>query len=159
MSLDKELDLDFPFRDVCHEAVLNIIRTAAVLAQEGANLFRRFDLTVAQFNVLFALKYKDRTVTQSELGHRLVLTRASITSVLDKLEEKGLVTRKDVAGNRRIHHVELTKRGRKLIDKGETDYRRRVHEVMGHLQPKERQSLIDYLERIRKAVYGTGETS
>ena len=63
-----------------------------MIAVKGAMLFRRFDLG-AQFNVLFALKYKKNEWTQSDLGKRLVVTRASITSVLDKLEAKALVKR------------------------------------------------------------------
>ena len=58
MSINVELDLDRPMKDIRHEAVLNIVRTANILALKGAALFRDHDLTEAQFNVLFALKYK-----------------------------------------------------------------------------------------------------
>lgn len=149
MRLSQELDLDLPLQDVNHESVLSIVRTATLLAAAGNVLFRQYDLTEAQFNVLFALKYKDRDLTQSDLGKRLVVTRASITSVLDKLEAKGLVKRNEVRGNRRIYHVTLTARGRGLIDQIEPPYRQELERVMNGLDEKEQRTLIEMLERVR----------
>jgi MarR family 2-MHQ and catechol resistance regulon transcriptional repressor len=149
MSLATELNLDIPFSDLRHETVLNVVHTANMLAALGARLFRRFDLTEAQFNVLFSLKHKNVKITQSDLGKRLVVTRASITSVLDKLQEKTLIERVIVPGNRRIHHVELTAKGRRLIDKIEPHYRQALQAVMSGLDEPECRELIGLLERVR----------
>lgn len=150
MSLNKELDLDRPMRDTKHEAVLNIVRTATVISQRGSSLFRKFSLTEAQFNVLFALKYKERAWTQSDLGRRLVVTRASITSVLDKLEEKELVKRNEVVGNRRIYHVDLTEAGHVMLDEVEPLYRKDIHHALRNFDDKACRSLIASLESIRQ---------
>jgi len=149
MSLVQELDLDSPFEDMAHETVLSIVRTAGLLSQVGATLFRRFGLTEAQFNVLFALKYKKRDITQSELGKRMMVSRASVTSVLDNMEEKDLVKRNGVPKNRRIYHVSLTDRGRGLIDEVEPVYRARVHEAMMSLDQTACQAMIRALEGVR----------
>lgn len=149
MSLAAELSLDTPFEDLRHEAVLNIIHTANMLSLVGAGFFRKFDLTEAQFNVLFSLKYKQCDLTQSGLSRRLVVTRASITSVLDKLEEKGLVERRSVPGNRRIYHVSLTSRGAKLIDEVEPLYRTEIEFAMGALKDADCHVLVEILERVR----------
>jgi len=150
MSLNLELGLDRPIQDVRHEAVLNVVRTANVLSLKGAALFRSYGLTEAQFNVLFALKYKQHDWTQSDLGKVLVVTRASVTSVLDKLEEKGLVKRDAVPGNRRIYHVKLTKKGLALVDKAEPVYRKDIHEVLCEFDDAACRKLIRSLERIRE---------
>jgi len=150
MSLEQELRLERPMDDVEHEAVLSIVRTAGMLSLKGSLLFRQFDLTEAQFNVLFSLKYKETDWTQSDLGKRLVVTRASVTSVLDKLEAKGLVARKVVKGNRRIYHIELTADGRRLIDDVEPHYRRDIHDVMAGLDRKACEALIRGLEKVRQ---------
>jgi DNA-binding MarR family transcriptional regulator len=149
VSLSAELHLDRPFEDLRNEALLSLVHTANQIGLAGASFFRRFDMTEAQFNVLFALKYKEIDVTQSELGKRLVVTRASITSVLDKLEEKGLVERRSVPGDRRIYYVELTPRGKKLVDQVEPLYRKEVHAALGDFGEKELRTLVGYLERIR----------
>lgn len=149
MSLAVELSLDRPFTDLRHEALLNIMLTANLFSTAGAKLFRHFDLTEAQFNVLFALKYKKGHITQAGLGKRLVVTRASITSVLDKLEQKGLVVRESVPGNRRIYHVSLTAEGTEKINEVEPVYRKRFHMALADLNDKDCAGLIRALERMR----------
>lgn len=149
MSLERELNLEAPFQDVHHEAVLNIIRTASVMSNAGEHLFRRFDLTEAQFNVLLLLKYNPKHVTQTDLGKRLVVTRASVTSVLDKLEAKGLVQRKNVPNNRRSYHVVLTAKGRALIEDVEPLYRQTIHKALNGLKKEDCRRLIALLERVR----------
>ena len=150
MSLNKELQLDRPLQDIRHEAVLNIIRTASLLAQKGAGRFRQYDLTVAQFNVLFALKYKGQRISQADLSKRLVVTRASVTSVLDKLEEKGLVERQNIPDNRRAYHIELTPEGEELLDHVEPLYRKDIQEVMQGFNDAQCRVLIQALERVRR---------
>lgn len=150
MKLQDELGLQAPFQDMRHETVLNLVRTATLLSTRATQLFRRFDLTEAQFNVLFALKFSKGRITQAELGKRLVVTRASITSVLDKLEAKEFVKRLDVPENRRIHHVELTESGRRLVNEVEPLYRKEVHEVLADLGDLECQTLIGLTERVRE---------
>jgi MarR family 2-MHQ and catechol resistance regulon transcriptional repressor len=159
VSINDELHLDRPMRDLRHAAVISIIRTANLFGSVGAAFFRQYDLTEAQFNVLFSLKYKERNVTQSDLGERLVVTRASITSVLDKLEGKGLVRRETVEGNRRIYHISLTPSGAKLIDSVEPAYRDRVHRAMSGLNDSEMDVLIDFLERVRAELREGGAES
>ncbi len=150
MSLSAELSLDVPFTDWRHETVINIVHTANRLAQVGSSLLRRFDLTEAQFNLLFVLKYSNGNVTQSDLGKRLVVTRASITSLVDKMEEKGLVQRLDVPGNRRIHHVSFTPQGRALVDAIEPQYRKVVHATVSGLRKEDCEVLTRHLDRVRE---------
>ncbi len=154
MSIAKELELDRPMSDIRHELVLNVVRTANLLALKAGNLFRHHDLTEAQFNVLFSLKYKERDWTQSDLGKRLVVTRASITSVLDKLEAKGLVRRSAVTGNRRIYHVCLTEKGLSLVNEVEPTYRENIHKVCANLDDELCHLLIGHLESMRQEVEG-----
>ncbi len=149
VSINRELELEQPLEDIRHELVLNIVRTATQISQKGALLFRRFDLTEAQFNVLFALKYKTSAWTQSDLSKRLVVTRASITSVLDKLEDKGLVMREKVPGNRRIYHVALTRQGKNLIDTVEPVYRETIHKALDSFSDRQCLELIHRLEQVR----------
>lgn len=159
MSLAKELHLDRPFTDLRHETMLNIVHTASQLSMAGTIFLRQFHLTEAQWNVLFALHYKQVALTQSELGTRLVVTRASITSVLDKLEEKGLVERQNVPGNRRIYHVELTRKGEDLFNRVEPLYRHEVHAALVGLNEKKMHSLIDHCELIRANLAGLAKNS
>lgn len=149
MSINQELELGRPMEDFRHEAVLNIVRTSNLLSQKGGLLFRRFGLTEAQFNVLFVLRHKERMLTQSDLGKRLLVTRASVTSVLDKLEKKGLIRRSVVRGNRRIYHVDLTAEGLELINEVEPLYRKSIQLVLKDFDEEACRELIVNIEKIR----------
>jgi len=149
VSLANEMNLQAPFRDVYHETALNIVRTAGVLSAAASALFRSHGLTEAQFNVLFALKYNPRETTQSDLGRMLVVTRATITSVLDKMEAKELVARISVPSNRRIYHLALTAAGRDLIEDLEPKYRNNLHDAMAALGETECRTAIEFLEQVR----------
>ncbi len=152
MNLHLELGLATPFRDLRHETLLNVVRTANLISARAAQLFRRFGLTEAQFNALFALKFAGDGITQAELGKRLVVTRASVTSLLDKLEGKSLVIRIDVPGNRRINHVTLTDKGRELVERVEPVYIREIHKVLTDFSDTQCTDLIAHMERARGRV-------
>jgi DNA-binding MarR family transcriptional regulator len=153
MVLQKELDLDLPFEDICHEAMLGIVRTSTLASIVAGKILRQFGLTEAQFNVLFALKYKTRALTQVELGRRLVVTRATVTSVLDKLVSKGYVERCSVPDNRRSYHVELTAAGLRVVDALEPVYRDTIRRVLGDLDENEVRRLIGLLEPVRARLW------
>lgn len=153
MVLQKELDLDLPFEDIRHEAMLGIVRTVTLASIVAGKMFRQFGLTEAQFNVLFALKYKTRALTQVELGRRLVVTRATVTSVLDKLVSKGYVERRSVPDNRRSYHVELTAAGLRVVNALEPAYRDTIRQALGDLDENEVRRLIGLLEPVRARLW------
>lgn len=153
MHLQDELGLKRPFRDLRHETVLNVVRTATLLSARGGQVFRKFGLTEAQFNVLFALKFVGDGITQAELGKRLIVTRASITSVLDKLEKKGLVQRVDVPGNRRVNHVSLTEAGLELVARVEPAYIGEIHRILAEFDEDDCHQLIGLMEAARDRLH------
>jgi DNA-binding MarR family transcriptional regulator len=144
-----------PVHDPHHEVFLSIQRASNVLAAVGYELYHRFDLTAAQFNVMLLIKYREHELTQSDLGKRLVVTRASITSVLDKLESKGLVVRRKVAGNRRIHHVRLTPEGELVLREVEPVYRETARQALEPLSASQHTDLCAMLDMISEHVSGS----
>ena len=145
------MDLGDVSRDgnVLHEMMNKLMQTTVGISASVAPLFREYGLTEAQFNVLRLLRYKDKDLTQTDLGGLLNITRASTTSVLDKMEDKGLILRKSVPGNRRIYHVDLKTDGLTLVESVEPLYLEVVNRVMSALDDDECRVLADYLERIR----------
>ncbi|MEY2463907.1 MAG: hypothetical protein QOH64_2045, partial [Acidimicrobiaceae bacterium] len=56
----------------------------------------------------------DRPLCPNELGERRLVTRGTVTGVLDSLEERGLVVRTPHPDDRRMLLIELTAKGRRL---------------------------------------------
>ncbi len=73
-------------------------------------------LGLSDFEVLELLLNKG-SMTMSAIGDKVLLANASMTSVIDRLDGRGLVVRKNSDSDRRIRIIELTKKGRAFISK------------------------------------------
>ncbi len=151
MSISKELKMKRPLESFRHEALLNIVRTASCLEKIAQSFFAQFDMTEAQYNILIVLKIEGRSLTQIELGERVVSSRPNVTVLLDRLEGKGYVERRRVENDRRIYQVHLTKKGSKAVDKAEKAYVEKVEMLMAVLNQSECQGISMALEKLRKS--------
>ena len=73
-------------------------------------------LVLSDFMVLEALLHKGPLMI-SEIQSKVLLASGSMTAAVDRVERKGLVVRRSTSKDRRAKVLELTKTGRKLIQK------------------------------------------
>ncbi|NLK76264.1 MAG: MarR family transcriptional regulator [Clostridiales bacterium] len=104
-------------------------------------------LTLGQPKVLDYLKEHDGA-NQTEIARGCHIEAASLTSILNRMEEKGIIERRMLNGNRRSLHVFLTDKGRELglqVDRSLFDL-----EAQGFagIDDTERQQFIDTLLKI-----------
>jgi len=69
-------------------------------------------LTIGQPKILEYLKEHDGS-NQKEIATACFLEAGSLTTILNKMEEKGLIERRVLNGNRRSFHIFVTEEGRK----------------------------------------------
>ena len=69
-------------------------------------------LTIGQPKILDYLNKHDGS-SQKEIARACFLEAGSLTTILNKMEEKGLVERRVLNGNRRSYHVFMTEEGKK----------------------------------------------
>ena len=74
------------------------------------------DLTYPQYIVMMVL-WEEREINGKELGSRLYLDSGTLTPVLKRLEQKGLITRQRDDKDERVLIVSITKEGDELKDK------------------------------------------
>ncbi|WP_019123003.1 MarR family winged helix-turn-helix transcriptional regulator [Brevibacillus massiliensis] len=79
----------------------------------GKEKLSHFGVTPVQFTLLHLLWEKDGQ-KGTELAKRLQLDGATMTGVLDRLVQNGLVERRPDPGDRRINLIYLTSKGREL---------------------------------------------
>ncbi len=153
MSLAEELGLDKPIQTVEHECLLSIIYTGTMISRASFRYFQGTGLTDAQFNVLVQLKYASgKKLSQSVLGRRLVVNKADMTGIIDRLEKAGLVVRRPHPGDRRVHMVAMTREGERMADSLEPGYLDGVHRLMEGIPGKELEGLVKVLEAVRRNV-------
>ena len=76
-------------------------------------------LTIGQPKILDYLKTHDGS-SQKEIAQACFLEAGSLTTILNKMEEKGLIERRILNGNRRTFHIFMTEEGKEkqqLIEK------------------------------------------
>lgn len=82
----------------------------------GSRHIKSMRLTPSQFDVLVTLG-DTQGMTCSELSAQTLVTKGTLTGVLDRLVSKGLVRRETIRGDRRATRVLLTAKGDALFRK------------------------------------------
>ncbi len=94
-------------------AVTSIMRVQQVLLARLNTLLEPWDLTFPRYEALMLLSYsRTGALPLGKMGDRLQVHRASVTNVVDRLEEQGLVERVAQPADRRSVLASITPKGR-----------------------------------------------
>jgi DNA-binding MarR family transcriptional regulator len=152
MPLKEELKLKKGFDIVEHEALLNIYYTSNLLKKRADELFKASGLTDVQYNVMALLTYqagKEGGLSQAQLSDMMLVNRANITTLIDRMEKAGLVARTAHSEDRRFNIIKLTTKGKKLFEKVEPHYFEQIRQVMSGATESEQKKLMAILEKVR----------
>jgi MarR family 2-MHQ and catechol resistance regulon transcriptional repressor len=105
-------------------------------------------LTPSQARVIFALGGTEGR-TCKDIGDVTLITKGTLTGVIDRLEEKGLVERWSVQGDGRKTIVALTRRGERIYDREFPRHVEFLKEKFGKLGAGDRKKATDLLHKIR----------
>jgi len=104
--------------------------------------------TLPRFDVMAALRRADDELTMSELSRRLLVSNGNTTTVVDRLELDGLVTRTPSAADRRVVHVALTKAGRRRFDELAAEHEARLDSLFAGVSAADVDALEELLQRL-----------
>ncbi len=96
-------------------------------------------ISVAQFRIMDMIA--NLTDKPSEIAKALGVSPAAISSLLDKLEWKGLLVRGFNRNDRRRVVLQLTETGRGIVERVNAQRRKRLGRVLRQMQPEERENL------------------
>ena len=125
---------------------------------------QRFRATGLKQSQVAALIHLDRIeeLSQTELADRLGMRKAATGTLIEGLEDKGLVERRRSQEDRRLQLVSITDAGRQVVDEVDhmaeelgTEYRRGI-------KRSERRQFVSVLQRLRdnlRRVEAAGESS
>ena len=134
------------------ECAMNLVLTAELLVKRIASLIQPFNLSPATGLVLSILADSETPLSPNTIADRLIISRASVTSLLDSLEKRGFVKRQPHLTDRRMLLVELTDSGRQVANQ----FRPIVHQHqkvwLKALNKKEQEQLIQMLHRLQASL-------
>lgn len=104
-------------------------------------------LNPTEFAVLELLYHKGDQPLQ-QIGAKILLASGSITYVVDKLEQKGLLKRVACPTDRRVIYAQITDEGKKLIEDIFPDHAKQIDKLMSSLDDAEKTAAIDLLKKL-----------
>jgi MarR family 2-MHQ and catechol resistance regulon transcriptional repressor len=128
---------------------LILIKAFQSVANYAAPGLRESGLGDSDFRVLEVLLHKGGMPVNT-IGPRVWLTPGSISTAVDRLYERGLVSRVDSERDRRVRFVDLTAKGRKLISAVFQAHAEHMEELAQVLTPSERLQLVHALKKLGK---------
>lgn len=132
------------------KALINIIYTANFINDEIGHVLKPFDISIQQFNVLRILKgQNDKPANLSTIQNRMISKMSNTTRLVDKLIDKGLVTRKTCENNRRKVEIVITSYGKTFLKQVNTSVEQREHELTNHLDIKALENINHLLNHLR----------
>ncbi|WP_249871477.1 MarR family winged helix-turn-helix transcriptional regulator [Oceanobacillus saliphilus] len=104
-------------------------------------------MRTSDFTILEALYHKGRQ-TIRQISEAVLINTGSITYVIDKLENKGLLERSDCAEDRRVVYIQITDKGTKLMDEIFPKHQKVIEDVFEDVSNEHKQILIDVLKKV-----------
>jgi MarR family transcriptional regulator, 2-MHQ and catechol-resistance regulon repressor len=151
-QLQVELKKKRPSDSPEQEALLNILRTNDQFQNRFGRLFREFDLTPSQYNVLRILRGEGKPMPCQEIAERMIQVVPAMTGLLDRLEAQGHIRRERCTEDRRVIYVELTETAKDLLKRMDAPVSELHKKLVGHLTPTELTHLSRLLEKARLSV-------
>jgi DNA-binding MarR family transcriptional regulator len=110
-------------------------------------VLRHHGLTMWAYVVLLALG-EEPIRTQAALAESIGADKTRIISVLDDLQEAGLITRAPDPADRRVHMLSLTYDGRRTRAAAQADIQRQEERLLARLSPADRRGFLRALQQL-----------
>ncbi len=148
-----DFDVQYPTASArATECAMNLVLTADLLVKRIATLLQPLHLTPASGLVLSMLADAKTPLPPNEIADRLIISRATVTGLLDSLERRAYIRRLPHPSDRRMILAEITETGRQAA----REFRPIVHqhqkewfEVLGET---EQQQFLVALHRLQESL-------
>ena len=130
------------------DLVSGVIQLANLLTRRMAPVFDKAKITPQQWAVLSTLADEDGPATLVALARRLLVTKQNMTGMMARLEQLGLAERHGDPSDLRSSRVQLTRRGRSLVEKVRPAYAQWIESVGSDVADRDLQSLVRTVDKL-----------
>lgn len=150
MPTIEELIKTKPYKDPHQRAFINIIYTGSWLVGKLNQVMKPYGITEPQYNVLRILKGQHgNAINLFEIQSRMVQPMSNVSRLIDKLLNKGFVSRTERKENRRMVDISITDKGLQLIDDLEEPIQKTFKKINDNLKKEEARQLAEWLDQLR----------
>ena len=152
-KLQQEIHQTKAIRLLEEEAALNVVRTADVLMLAVGEALKPHLLSATQYNVLRILRGAGKDgASCKDIGSRMVARDPDITRLMDRLEQRGLLTRDRAREDRRIVTHRLSEAGLELVNALDGPIETVHRRTLGRMKAQKLRDLVGLLEEIRAGI-------
>ena len=108
-------------------------------------------LTPLHFEIMVLLT-EEGTLPVAKIGERLVLAKAHMTQLVDKLVENEIVIREEDPNDRRVSRISITGKGKETLDKIHERVSRAFKKALSSLRENDLKELTTSLSKIRNVL-------
>jgi len=138
-----------PERDL----VSGVVQLANVLTRRLAPLFQRAGITPQQWSVLAAIDAGNDGMSLAAISRALRVSKQNMTGMIARLEQLGLAERAGDPNDLRSSRVQLTRRGRALVDKHRETYDAWLEQIGGGaVSERDLQMLARTIDKLLDAI-------
>lgn len=149
MDIEKEIGQSVSFKSELQRAAVNVLYTASWLNMKNTETLKPFDLTPQQFNVLRILRGQHpKPATVNLLMQRMLDKSSNASRLVDRLLEKGFVTRETNRQDKRAVDVYISQKGMDVLDTIDRTIGL-LESHLDHLSESEARMLSDLLDKMR----------
>lgn len=147
MKIEEAINLK-KFRNEQQKAIINLYYTASWLAKEQKKFFKKYNITMQQYNVLNILKsVQPEKISTSDIKKRLTVSNPDVSRLVDRMEVQKLITKKVNKKDKRLIEISITAKGIQLVNKINKNISK-LDEVL-KLSVKEAKELNKLLDKAR----------
>jgi DNA-binding MarR family transcriptional regulator len=129
---------------------LELLRTTDQLSRGLVPLLKAEQLSPTQYNVLRILRGALEGLPCGEIGQRMITRDPDITRLLDRLEERGLISRWRDSKDRRVVLARIAPVGLKMLDRLDRPMQEGHRTQLGHLGRARLKALCELLRAARR---------
>lgn len=133
-----------------------LMRSSQHVQESIQRSIANFSLNTSEFGVLELLYHKGEQPIQN-IGKKILLASSSMTYVIDRLEQKKLVTRTKGKTDRRVINIAITDKGSQLMDEIFPLNQKDIEELFSVLEPEELKMYIQLGKKIGLHAKGLNE--
>jgi DNA-binding MarR family transcriptional regulator len=149
MRIEDAIQVD-TFPSVYQKVSINLIYTMTWADVRLQEFFGEFNLTSSQYNVLRILRGQHpRPVSTAVIRDRMIHRNAGVSRLVDRLAEKGLLTKSTCEADRRLVDVVITPAGLDVLRRMD-DQKARIDAIYANLSEDEALELSRLLDKIRE---------
>lgn len=143
---DISKDINSSFDNNRVKALINILYTANWITNKQNMFFKPFGISPQQYNILRILNGAKQPLKVQTIKQRMIDRAPNATRLMDKLCAKKLIERLSCKTDRRIVHIEITKKGKQLLKKISNDFN---DDLIKNLSENDAKQLSNLLDKMR----------